>query len=97
MGLPGHRRTSSHKRRRASHFALKAASLTTCQKCKEVVEPHRACRNCGFYKGREVTDTKKRVARTLKKSAAAKAPAGHEGHDHDHDHEEEEKKESPKS
>lgn len=27
MGLPGHRRTSSHKRRRASHFALGKPNL----------------------------------------------------------------------
>jgi len=27
MALPGHRRTSSHKRRRASHFALKKTNL----------------------------------------------------------------------
>jgi len=99
MGLPGHRRTSSHKRRRAAHFALKALSLTKCQKCQEVVEPHRACRNCGFYKGREVTNTKTRIERSLKKSNALKAAAkksdSHEGHDHAH--EKEEKKESPKS
>lgn len=58
MALPGHRRTSSHKRRRASHFALKQTSLATCAKCKKAVLPHKACRFCGTYKGRQVTKVK---------------------------------------
>jgi len=74
-------------------------SLTKCQKCQEVVEPHRACRNCGFYKGREVTNTKKRIERSLKKTNALKAAAkkdSHEGHDHKKEAKKE-KEESPKS
>jgi len=54
MGLPGHRRTSSHKHRRASHFALKKLSLAKCPKCQEPTLPHRACLNCGTYAGRQV-------------------------------------------
>lgn len=58
MGLPGHRRTSSHKRRRASHFALGKANLTACPKCKKPVQPHHACTFCGTYAGRQVTKVK---------------------------------------
>ncbi len=54
MALPGHRRTSSHKRRRASHFALKKINLAKCPKCKMDIMPHRACANCGTYAGRQV-------------------------------------------
>ena len=54
MGLPGHRRTSSDKRRRASHFGLKAKQLTACAKCKKPAQPHRACPACGNYQGRTV-------------------------------------------
>jgi large subunit ribosomal protein L32 len=54
MGLPGHRRTSSHKRRRAAHFALKKLVLAQCPKCKEPMMPHRACPSCGTYAGRKV-------------------------------------------
>jgi len=61
MGLPGHRRTSSHKRRRASHFALSATSLTVCAHCKKPVVPHQACANCGYYRGRQVIKVKSKV------------------------------------
>ena len=54
MGLPGHRRTSSDKRRRAAHFALSESAMTTCPKCAKPIRPHRACAFCGYYKGRKV-------------------------------------------
>ncbi|KPJ85925.1 hypothetical protein AMJ57_01255 [Parcubacteria bacterium SG8_24] len=54
MALPGHRRTSSHKRRRASHFSLKKQTLAVCDKCKQPKQPHRACPSCGTYAGRQV-------------------------------------------
>lgn len=54
MALPGHRRTSSHKRRRASHFAFKKADLAVCPKCKQPKLQHKACADCGTYAGRQV-------------------------------------------
>ncbi len=58
MGLPGHRRTSSHKRRRAAHFALKAETFSSCSQCKKPVRPHHACAFCGTYQGRAVLKVK---------------------------------------
>ena len=49
MALPGHRRTSSDKRRRASHFALKKMVLSVCVHCAKPVQPHHACLACGAY------------------------------------------------
>jgi large subunit ribosomal protein L32 len=58
MALPGHRRTSSDKRRRAAHFALKKINFFHCPKCKKPVLPHHACANCGTYAGRQVLKIK---------------------------------------
>lgn len=58
MGLPGHRRTSSHKRRRASHFALKPVAIAKCSNCSAVRLPHNACTACGFYRGRKVLEVR---------------------------------------
>jgi large subunit ribosomal protein L32 len=30
---------------------------STCPKCGESVLPHRACKSCGFYRGRVVIET----------------------------------------
>lgn len=73
MGLPGHRRTSSHKRRRASHFALKKIDLRVCNKCKKNVLPHTACAFCGTYNGRQVTKVASPVAPKAVKAPVAKA------------------------
>jgi len=64
MGLPGHRRTSSHKRRRAAHFALTAVSVGACGHCGKPVRAHRACAFCGYYKGKEVVKKKAKVKKT---------------------------------
>jgi large subunit ribosomal protein L32 len=67
MGLPGHRRTRSHKRRRASHFALKKQTLASCPKCKAPMLPHRACPECGTYSGRKVLNMKSPLAKAKEK------------------------------
>ena len=72
MGLQGHRRTSSHKRRRASHFALKPTSLSECSHCKKPTKTHHACEACGYYKDRQVIKVKSKV---LKKVGKAKKEA----------------------
>lgn len=71
MGLPGHRRTSSHKHRRAAHFALKKLNLGSCPKCKEPVPSHRACPNCGTYAGRKVLNLKSPLSKQPKKGEKA--------------------------
>jgi len=68
MALPGHRRTSSHKRLRASHFALTAKTAAKCGKCGKAVHPHRACAFCGTYKGRSIINVAKRTSRSTKKT-----------------------------
>ena len=76
MALPGHRRTSSHKRRRAAHFALKPIQTTVCEKCKQPILAHRACKACGWYKGRvAIATASHRLARLAKSAHAAQAPA----------------------
>ena len=39
---------------RRTHYKISANTTTTCPKCGEVVKPHRVCKNCGTYKGKEV-------------------------------------------
>ena len=68
MGLPSKRRTSSQRKRRASHFALKPMMLTKCPKCKKDIIPHHACPHCGYYRGREIKNMAPRK-RKIKKAS----------------------------
>ncbi len=86
MGLPGHRRTSSHKRRRASHFALTKPALTT-DKAGRAHLMHRAAPNATEFDGKQIHV--KGLERKMRKLLDKTKPQTHEEHDHkDHDHSE---------
>ncbi len=54
MAHPKKQTTKSKRNMRRSHHALEAEAVHACAKCNQAVQPHRACANCGTYKGREV-------------------------------------------
>jgi large subunit ribosomal protein L32 len=49
-------KTSKQRRnkRRSAHWKLAVPGMSACSKCGEMVLPHRMCKACGSYKGREV-------------------------------------------
>jgi large subunit ribosomal protein L32 len=61
MSVPKHRKTHSKTRMGRSHDALKVGTPNLCSKCKVPVKPHTACKECGFYKGKQVLKTKSDV------------------------------------
>lgn len=61
------RHTKSHTRNRRSHHALDETVLGKCKKCGQDVLSHRACMNCGTYKGREVLDVLAKLDKKDKK------------------------------
>ncbi|MSR85018.1 50S ribosomal protein L32 [Candidatus Uhrbacteria bacterium] len=54
MGLPGHRRTSSDKRRRAAHFALTKPALTVDPKSGLTHRSHCAAPGATEYRGIQI-------------------------------------------
>jgi large subunit ribosomal protein L32 len=58
--MPNPKRRHSKRRTstRRAHDHLAAPAFTECPNCHEMKQPHRACLRCGYYKGREVVDTK---------------------------------------
>jgi len=55
MAVPK-RKVSKQRRdlRRSSHWKLDAPVIVACSKCGAYHVPHRVCKSCGFYNGREV-------------------------------------------
>jgi ribosomal protein L32 len=84
MGLPGHRRTSSDKRRRASHFALKAAMIIVDKKTGTAHRPHCAAPNATEYNGHPIhrKGSQRKLEKLLKKTTKPEAEPSHEGHNH---------------
>ena len=52
--------TKGHTGNRRSHHGIKAPRLSVCSNCEGYHERHRVCLNCGFYKGEQVLDIKKK-------------------------------------
>lgn len=97
MSLPGHRRTSSDKRRRASHFALKKTVIAKDKKTGALHLPHIAAPGATEYNGHKIhvkgqrnkieklLKAKPTVAKkTVAKKTTKKAAAvdSHAGHNH---------------
>ncbi len=49
-----HSRARTGKRRAHDHLAMKSPSI--CPQCSENTLPHRVCKKCGYYRGREVIE-----------------------------------------
>jgi large subunit ribosomal protein L32 len=54
MQAPKRRTSHSKKNMRRSHDALSAVNPASCPSCGEPIMPHRACKRCGTYRGRQV-------------------------------------------
>lgn len=54
FAVPARRVSKTRKNSRRANLKKEAPTITKCSNCGEVVVPHRACPNCGFYKGKEV-------------------------------------------
>ncbi len=57
MAVPK-RKTSKQRRnkRRASAYRFNKPTVTTCPNCSEPVMPHRVCRACGYYDGKQIIE-----------------------------------------
>lgn len=54
MAVPKRRTSKSKVRKRRTHQKTDAPNVATCSECGEPKERHRACKECGSYKGRKV-------------------------------------------
>ena len=54
MAVPKKKTSKSKRDMRRSHDSLTPAGMSVCPQCDELKPPHRACPNCGTYKGKEV-------------------------------------------
>lgn len=61
MPNPKRRHSKSRRDKRRTHWKLEDVNSAKCQQCGENVLPHRACSNCGFYKGETVLILKQKT------------------------------------
>ncbi|MDO9508801.1 MAG: 50S ribosomal protein L32 [Thermovirgaceae bacterium] len=59
-----HKRTSQRKAQWLG--SLTAPSTTVCPNCGEVAQTHRACPECGYYRGRQIIVMKSKAEEKAK-------------------------------
>ncbi|HPC35188.1 MAG TPA: 50S ribosomal protein L32 [Candidatus Marinimicrobia bacterium] len=60
MPQPKRRTSKSRRDKRRTHKVLTETTVVKCPQCKEPKLPHRACPNCGYYRGRPVITAKEK-------------------------------------
>ena len=66
MPVARQRHTKARRDRARVQFKLNPKNLTTCSNCKAQIPAHIACPKCGYYKGKEVVNTLKKVNKKKK-------------------------------
>ncbi len=67
MAVPKKRNTKSRRNKRRANIFLAEKTLGVCEHCGRPVLPHTVCRNCGYYKGREVINVLQKLERKERK------------------------------
>lgn len=57
MAVPKTKISKSRRGMRRAHDKLTASNVNECPNCGEIKRPHHVCGACGYYDGREVTET----------------------------------------
>lgn len=54
MAVPKRKTSKARRDKRRANWKLSVPGMVECPQCGELKLPHRACKACGTYKGREV-------------------------------------------
>lgn len=54
MALPKVKKSRATTHSRRANWKLSSPALMECPQCHEPKLPHRVCKNCGYYDGRQV-------------------------------------------
>lgn len=57
---PKKRHSRARQGKRRASISLKSPKSILCPNCKSPILSHMVCKNCGFYKGKEVISKKKK-------------------------------------
>ena len=62
MGVPKGKTSKANRRmNRAARYTGEAPALSVCPQCHALKQPHHACPECGYYKGRPVVVKKEKA------------------------------------
>lgn len=57
MGVPKSKTSRMRARRRRAHLKIDYPNFNICPQCGAIKLPHKACRECGYYRGIKVAES----------------------------------------
>ncbi len=54
MAVPKNKVSKARRNKRRANWKLNAPGMVECPQCHEFKMPHRVCKFCGYYNGKEV-------------------------------------------
>lgn len=67
MSVQRQRSTKGRRDKKRKRFKIAAKKTQKCPKCGASVLAHAVCKKCGYYKGREIVNTLKKVEKNKNK------------------------------
>jgi len=67
MSVQRQRSTKGRRDKKRKRFAITHKKTQVCPKCGSSKLPHQICKNCGYYKGKEIINTLKKTEKKKKK------------------------------
>ena len=58
MAQPKRRWSKARTHKKRATWKREQPTLATCPRCHEPIMPHRVCKNCGYYDGKEIVAKK---------------------------------------
>ena len=58
MAQPKRRWSKARTHSKRSTWKKEQPKLSICQNCNEPIMPHRVCKNCGYYDGKQIITKK---------------------------------------
>ena len=54
MAVPKRKTSKARRDKRRANWKLAIPGIVKCKQCGELIMPHRVCKACGYYNGKEV-------------------------------------------
>ena len=54
MAVPKNKVSKARRNSRRANWKLTAPNMVECPKCHEFKMPHKVCKACGYYNGKEI-------------------------------------------
>ena len=69
MANPKRKHSRSRRDKRRANWKLEAPNSSACPQCQSAIMSHRACPNCGYYKGEIAIIVKEKKSKKKEESA----------------------------